>query len=464
MFFGTIDDNVRRYIAGNKRMFEARNVIVGCSGNFTSEKVILQTTIPFAVHSNDVSLYSLLLADAMLGSTTDLTIADHQYEWLHPHLFERGAWHRVAASMILLRLLKHEKRRSAHAKRMWAHYMTSFDDLVAQSAVNLEAKAVAITTYFNGDVFEHFKRFGEEEAIFTAYLPFFKGDYESQYRRLQQIISWPVPDYPMLDAKRKAEIINWMREPGRDYLFLLNEPLVDVPCQMISHKQRNTWIYLYSNVVERNGLFRRNYGDTGKRFKLVAPDYQFRPDSKVEVVKISSSDIQYYKGLYLARNIDFTAAEQGYALVVHTPKSAMGADSGEKNEGGVFGFIEMSRGKSHMTVNFEGETISGPQTWYMLSDFPVEPKPHDKLSKLIVMLANTVEMRRMLEQSALRRSVGIMTTARTKNPVSMKYRGPMKLIKRGEKDGDPFLNYYAKWKRQTVQEVYREWYKRFGKS
>ena len=449
MFFGTIDDNVRRYIAGNKKAFEGRSVVVGCSGNFTSEKVILQTTVPKAVHSNDVSLYSLLLADAMLKEETELEVTEEAYDWIRPYLFERTPWHRVAASMLLLRLLKHEKRRSVHAKRMWSHYCTFFDDLANQSAANLMAKAVPISSYFNGDVFEHFKRFENEDAIFTAYLPFFKGDYEAQYRRLQQIVQWPSPTYAMLDAKRKGEILDWMRQPGRDYLFLLNEPLPGVPCQMISHKQRNTWIYLYSNVVERNGLFRRNYGDTGTRFQLIAPDYHFRPESKIQIVKISSSDIQYYKGLYLARNIDFTAAEQGFAVLA---------------DGGVLGFIEMSRGKSHMSINFEEESISGPQTWYMLSDFPVEPKPHDKLSKLIVMLANTIEMRRMLEQSSLRRSVGIMTTARTSNPVSMKYRGPMKLIKRGEKNGEPFLNYYAKWKKVTIQEAYREWLKRYSRN
>lgn len=446
MFLGTIDDNVRRYLAGNRHAFAGRHVVVGCSGNFTSEKIILQTTTPRSVHSNDVSLYSLLLADAMLEEETALQLCEDDYAWLTPYLFERTPWHRAAAAMIMLRLLKSEKRKSAHARRMWTHYTDSFNDLVESSALQLASRAVNISSYFNGDVFEHFKRHEDTDAIFTAYLPFFKGDYESQYKRLQQIVAWPVPSYEMLDDKRKEAILGWMREPGRSYLFLLNHPLPDVPAQMISHKQRNTWIYLYSNVVERTALFRRDYGDTGHRFKMVEPDYKLRPDTKIELVKINSADIQYYKGIFLARNIDFTAAEHGFAVVA---------------DGGVLGFIEMSRGKSQMSVTFEGEAIAGPQTWYMLSDFPIEPKPHPRVSKLIVMLANCKEMRRVLEAGSLRKSVGIMTTARTSKPESMKYRGPMKLIKRGEKDGEPFLNYYAKWKPVTVQEAYQTWWKRF---
>lgn len=448
MFFGTIDDNVRRYIAGNKNAFTGRSVIVGCSGNFTSEKVILQTTTPKAVLSNDVSLYTLLLADAMLGARSELAVKEPAYDWTRTYFFERTPWHRVAAAMLLLRLLKHERQRSAHAKRMWAHYRNNFDELANQSAAAMAEKAVAISSYFNGDVFEHFKLHEGEDAIFTAYLPFFKGDYEAQYKRLQQIVQWPAPTYAMLDSKRKAEILDWMREPGRDYMFLLDAPLPGVPCQMISHKQRNTWIYLYSNVVEKNGLFRRDYGDTGKRFKLVDPAYRFSAQTQLQIVKISSSDVQYYKGLYLARNIDFTAAEYGFAVLA---------------DGGVAGFIEFSRGKSHMALNVDGRAVAGPQSWYMLSDFPVEPKPHDKVSKLIVMVANSSEVRRLLEQASLRRSLGIMTTARTERPVSMKYRGPMQLIKRGVKDGGQFLNYFAWWKAQTVQEVYNQWWKKFGK-
>lgn len=452
MFLGTIDDNVRRYLAGNRAAFAGRTVVVGCSGNFTSEKIILQSTAPAAVHSNDVSLYSLLLADAMLGTETPLAVLEPEYAWLAPYLFDKSPWHRVAAAMLLLRMLKHEKQRSAHAKRLWHHYCTRFDELVDASAQTLAARAVPITSYFNGDVFDHFLAHADTDAIFTAYLPFFKGDYEAQYRRLQQVIQWPAPTYALLDAKRKAEILAWMQAPGRDYLFLLNEPLPDVPCQMISHKQRNTWIYLYSNVVEKRGLFRRNYGDTGVRYQLASPAYRFRPDTRLQLVKIPSADIQYYKGLYLARNIDFTAAEQGFAVVA----------DGHLPAGGVVGFIEMSRGKGNMNISFEGEVIAGLQTWYMLSDFPSEPKPHDKVSKLIVMVANTVEMRRLVEASALRRTVGIMTTARTAKPVSMKYRGPMTLIKRGVKDGEPFLNYYAKWKPVSVQEAYTQWWKKFG--
>jgi hypothetical protein len=217
----------------------------------------------------------------------------------------------------------------------------------------------------------------------------------------------------------------------------------------VSHKQRNTGVYLYSNVVQRLGLFRRNYGDTGKRFKLIAPDFRFTATTRVDVAPISSADIQYYKGLYLARNIDFTAAEQGFACLA---------------DGAVFGFIEMSRGKGRIGFTFKERHYNGTQFWYMLSDFPVEPKPHAKVSKLVVMLALTTEMRRTLERSNLSKTTGVFTTARTAKPVSMKYRGPMTLLHRGVKDGEPYLNYVALWPNTTTEEAYQKWWQSLGKS
>ena len=44
------------------------HVFIGCSGNYTTDKVM--AGMGFAVHSNDVSLYSKLIADILLGEDT----------------------------------------------------------------------------------------------------------------------------------------------------------------------------------------------------------------------------------------------------------------------------------------------------------------------------------------------------------------------------------------------------------
>ena len=56
------------------------------------------------------------VADAMLNQRTTLTLREEAYTWLTPYLFERSAWERAAAVMLLLRLLKEIRRSSRRVK------------------------------------------------------------------------------------------------------------------------------------------------------------------------------------------------------------------------------------------------------------------------------------------------------------------------------------------------------------
>jgi|SRR5579885_1301484 len=148
----------------------------------------------------------------------------------------------------------------------------------------------------------------------------------------------------------------------------------------------------------------------------------------------STADVQYYKGLFLARHIDFCSAEQGFAVLA---------------DGKVLGFIEMSRIR-HDFIN--------KRIWYLLSDFPIEPKPHELASKLIAMIALSNEMRAELEKTNLLKSVGVITTAWTHRQSSMKYRSYMECIKREV----GALTYYADWPNKGMKQFYQEWWSKWA--
>ncbi len=57
MFVGALNETVRRFLAHHGKVFDGRVVVVGCSGNFTSEAVIAASAEPAAMHSYDISLY-----------------------------------------------------------------------------------------------------------------------------------------------------------------------------------------------------------------------------------------------------------------------------------------------------------------------------------------------------------------------------------------------------------------------
>ena len=93
----------------------------------------------------------------------------------------------------------------------------------------------------------------------------------------------------------------------------------------------------------------------------------------------------------------------------------------------------------------------------------MDPRGKSISSKLVVMVARSGEMRRVLERIQLLRTRSLLTTAFTDHPVSMKYRGVLSLVKRGQtEDGEAFLNYGGRFDDSTLAEVLQEWLTKHG--
>lgn len=436
MFLGTIEPVVRNFLAAHADAFRGHIVAVGCSGNFTSERVLWEATGgEVQLYSNDVSLYSSVLGAHLAGQSFDLWIKEPGYQWLNDY-FEQGGWTRIAALLVIYRALGFERQRNAYEKRMWREYMGQFPDLVSGTCTKLDKLALKIAGYYPGDIFDHFKRMDAahgDQVIFTSYMPFFKGGYERLYRRLDEIFGWTSPTYPMLDDERRLEIAAWCLE--RRNVTLLDFPLPEVEPAMVGHTRRNKFVYLYSNVLEHTALYRRMHPDPGIRLELWGEDDRIGEAPECKITPVQPAIIQPYKSLYLARNIDFSTGMYGYAVSLN---------------GKVIGFLEFSLGQS----GGMGED------WYLFSDFTVGWKLHKRSSKLVALLALCDDVRRDLEIKVLRRRRHVSTTAWTDKPVSMKYRGIFELIKRDESRG--MLNYRAEWTGLLAQESFELWKKKYA--
>lgn len=434
MFTGAIEQNVRSFIAANAKAFDREMVVVGCSGNFTSEKVLMSAGTPAFVYSNDVSLYSQVLADAMLDQRTPGIAMkdDDAFPFVAAWLNQDDLWFRAASVLVFMRMLEFEKQKNVYQRMQWRRYLSNFPDLVADTATNLKTSAVQIDGYFAGDCFEHYQQYDEHDPVYFGFLPTYAGGYERIYKRLNETIDWPEPTYPMINDERREEIHKWLVE--RRYLFITDRGIEGLEPVVVSARAHFKTVYIYSNVVGTTALFRKPIVDSGRRFVTIPADYQFTANSEIQIVPIKAVDIAYYKAAFLNPDIDFVVGTFGFALLA---------------DGGVFGFVEFSLGK------FESNW------WYMMADFPIDPKPHKRTSKLVAMLAVCNEVREWLENKRLERSDGVRTTAWTDRPVSMKYRGVLQKTNSGTSDqGKPYVNYQAVWSNRTAQETYTEWRKR----
>lgn len=116
-------------------------------------------------------------------------------------------------------------------------------------------------------------------------------------------------------------------------------------------------------------------------------------------------------------------------------------------DGRAFGFLLFSRYASTFTEI------------YMLADFVVNNHTH-KLSKLLIMLAKSYQLRKLIARNMGNYYTHIKTTVYTDKAVSMKYRGCWSLIRRDKGK----LMYGSEFEEKSFNEIYQQWITKYTKT
>lgn len=434
MFIGAINSTIRNFLASTAAAFDNKVVVVGCSGNFTSESVLSKFAHPKGIHSNDVSFYSCMLGRWLTRQPLEFTITDAEYEWLTPYLADDTR--KLAAIMVLLDMLEFEKRNNPHRVRMWKLYEQDFPELVNQTMGRLATAdaGLKVSSFYEGDVFAHFERFAaDKDAVFCCYAPTYKGGYERLYKKLDKIVQWNEPTYGLLDDDGRDKLLGWMT--ARRFLWYDDRRVEGLEPVMEQRGSLAKTVYLYSNVVPRPVLFDSLY-QLGKKVKLplAGASLEIAEDSVVKFQQMKPIELTTYKDVFLAKHINYASGQWAFAVMVDNQ---------------TVGFLEFK--KPDRGISFIGFL-------YMMADFPVSGTPYKRLSKLILMLAKSKDTRALLERLRQIRTTHLTTTAYTDKPVSMKYRGVFELDKRSQnKEGKKFLTYNAEFNNLTWQETLNEW-------
>ncbi len=135
------------------------------------------------------------------------------------------------------------------------------------------------------------------------------------------------------------------------------------------------------------------------------------------------------------------------------------ADAAKKSSAVHLGKADFKLGKG----NAEWALPEPGRQIYQQSDLAVPSEAEPRLSKLVLMLIQSHEVKRLLEEKIPEDWTWAITTAFSRHPVSMKYRGIYKLHKRldGSEHGGYRLNYYGRLGRWSLAEAYAEWLKKF---
>jgi hypothetical protein len=433
MFVGTINPAIRKYFIDRRASFRGRTVVVGCSGNFSVEATLSALGVARAIHSNDVSFYTTMLGRWLTGQPLEFQLQP-EWAWLEPWMHNDDD--RAALVVQLSGLIRYVKATmNAHNARFLAAYREQMAVLIPQTREKcLRVRdGLALAGYYAGDVREHYRQHeNDPDALFLCFAPTYKGGYENLWKPLHKIVAWDEPVYGMIDDEAREQMMRWLA--GRRFIWMddrdLRESMGWEPEFAVEIGRARTQ-YLYSNALDEPGF-------VGKRSTVKDPRLPIcraiREDSVVTVERVEGEVFAFYRENYLAKSI--APAPPAWAWVVKVDGAVAGA----------FGMTQPRFG--------ERDGV------YMLSDFGVgNPSPHPRVSKLVVMMALSEEVRTQIERARMLPTRTVTTTAFTRKPVSMKYRGLLEVKKRG----DGFLNYEGEFSGQRAQIQFRLWWQRFGR-
>lgn len=439
LFHGSIPADMRSLIREYASLWPSdKDVYVGCSGNFTIERVL--HPLGKTIHSNDIQGYSSALGWYLSEGTVPFTVKpeyEEQLAWTQPYM--ETDVDRLATLMLGTTFLPLIDKSGVYPARMLDAFQRQFPDVHAKTVDRMLNLQLRVASYHAMDVVEWLEDVVPEDAPVVAFPPFYGGDYEQQFEGFSTFYDWPEPEYPELDEERKDRMMEIVtsRPHWMIGLHVARPELSQYLRGRVQTTNRGVPIYVYAS-----------HGPT----RIVMPKQK---PQFIDVPKLGfEEDIQGPLKLHYMTGGQFTSERSQFMsknIIPGQPVLAVGVSAGGKFIG-CFAFANQKH--SHTDV-------------YMLSDFPVSWTKYKDLAKLIVMAAMTEESLRLVQRTFSRNVETISTTAFSNNPVSMKYRGAMKLVKRTEDPKDHNEKYMLQYQQEaglmTLDEAFEKWMKNNGK-
>ncbi|MFF0625143.1 hypothetical protein [Streptomyces sp. NPDC004296] len=343
----------------------------------------------------------------------------------------------VATLMLGTRFLASVGREGLWHERVVRSYREQWKAKHAETVERLAGSNVELASYEVEDVRSWLQKVPGDAPV-CSFPPFYGGGYEKLYEPLESHFTWDAPQY---DSPSDDDVVSVLGAIT-DRPYWLTASNHDVPelhrylRGVIKATPRAAPFYVYASEAPT---------------RIVAPRQPIEP---VRVPRLRQGD-ELVGPLSLAplKTGQFNALRSRYLNPRIAPGAANHAIAVKDGSGCILGVFAMS--PSSYT----------PDEAYLLSDFAVAPTDYPRLSKLIVLAATSAEAQLLCQRAFSRRVRAVSTTAFSNNPVSMKYRGLLKLTKRGPSNEDGWqyqLQYQGPMGEHTLAEGLQRWAKRWG--
>ncbi|MFF4391460.1 hypothetical protein ACFY0G_32425 [Streptomyces sp. NPDC001552] len=395
MFHGSIPAPLRSIIYEHAGEWPAEDIYVGCSGNFTIERV-LQSRFgkDRRVHGNDIQAYSCALGWYLAGEPLPFTLREEYAEslaWLRPYLDDRSDL--LATLMLGTRFLQMVGHNGSYYQRMLAATKDQWPRMHEKTATKLRGLETHLASFYPGDVRDYLRDVVPDRAPVVMFPPFFTGDYTAQFASIDMAFDWPAPAFGELDEPAKEEMIAQVQDRPNWVLGLNVErpQLRHRLAGVVQTVNRGIPIYVYAASGPRR-IVRPRQPTEIIRLPKIGPDEEL--GDRMTLHPLTYAQFAGLRSQFMSKTIKPSIPLVQYAVAV---------------DGKVIGSFAY---KADKFDNFMS---------YLLSDFPVSWTRYRRLAKLIVMAASATETQLLLQRATSRKITSWATTAFSNNPQSAKY-------------------------------------------
>ena len=448
-FLGVAHANARQILASYVPCLPP-NVHVLCSGNFSLETTLRMNGFEGRLTGCDISLYTCSIGGYLAGTEIPLRLNTGDF----PELAALDAYlgdqeGRAAAVAVALDALEWQEKQNHYAVRNYAAYCRRLGELVEKTRSRLQKKRklVSIDSFFPMDGWDRIAMIpGDVQHAIIAFPPTYSRGYDRLFAKLDRLFRWCAPDYRELTTGTEfaRKVVNsgahWIigtEKPTPELEVVVGRPIAVAP------RGSSVSISLYSNMQGlQPQVFRRRVRCRESRLRRFTRQDQIAVTSKLSIHRIEKAEANYIRQLYCSTDVEQASAQFSYAVAID--KKLIG--------------LLLFQDYSNAACNIDGS--NGADLIYMMADLAVPAEQYPRLSKLVLGAAISLEMRDELQRRTIREIAFNVTTAFSRHPVSMKYRGAFRLLTRIRMQNRAYkLNYVARMGQKTLQETFLQWVK-----
>lgn len=449
-FLGSIAAPLRRVLASYASDISVP-VLLPCAGNFTVGAALRSGGYQGRIIGCDITLYTSALGSYLADKTLAAELREDMPEHLRGFL-DLSTPARFAASVsLMLDLRQVWQCKYLWHRRVLSGYRENWPRLMDKTLEKLGAYHQHLAQgrgfdYVPMDAVKFLDAHGPDHAVFIDPPTFGSQDYIRQEKMLAASVTWQAPDYQEISFK-DLEIYRKITS-FREWMIVMERPLPDVEKLLgepvaVVHKGRNSITYAYAGHSKKC-VITRSYMASSSPGPIFPGDLKLTGREQPGVTLLSHKQTVRMNELFMSMRVDYALAAIILSLGLCLDKRIIGK------------------------LDFRISTL----TWklppgyqiYQQSDLAV-PSVEKRLSKLILLFAQSHEVKKLCDDAFKEDCRWTTTTAFSRNPVSMKYRGIYKLHKRLEGEGmEKYrLNYYAPLGQWSMQEAYDLWLKKYRK-